>query len=103
MVMGGVAEGVFSQTAGAHISFVTVRGEHAIYQGGGLYRYDPASVAREGVVWDVIDLCLALPLFALDLVLSPRSAMRVRLMLGVMMLFFVYHYLLLSVSVAHSP
>jgi hypothetical protein len=53
------AAGVFYQTPGAHISFVTVRGEHATYQGSGLYRYDPASVAREGVVWDVIDLCLA--------------------------------------------
>lgn len=41
------AIGVFYHTSGAPIHFVTVRGEHATYQGSGLYYYDPASVVRE--------------------------------------------------------
>jgi len=79
---------------------VTVRGEHATYQGSGLYRYDPASVAREGVVWDVIDLCLALPLFAAAIVLSQHNALRGRLLLGGMLFYFVYKYLMYAVMVA---
>jgi hypothetical protein len=103
LVLVAAAAGVFSQTPGAHISFVTVRGEHAIYQGSGLYRYDPVSVAREGVVWDVIDLCLALPLFALAIVLGQRNALRGRLLLGGMLFYFVYKYLMYAVMVAFNP
>jgi hypothetical protein len=103
LVLVAAATGVFSQTPGTHISFVTVRGEHATYQGSGLYHYDPASVAREGVVWDVIDLCLALPLFALALVLSQRGSLRGRLLLGGMLFYFVYQYLMYAVMIAFNP
>ena len=37
LVLVAAGTGVFYQTAGAHINFVTVRGEHATYQGSGLY------------------------------------------------------------------
>ncbi len=103
LVLVAAAAGVFSQTPGAHVSFVTVRGEHAIYQGSGLYRYDPASVAREGVVWDVIDLILALPLFAIAIVLSQRNALRGRLGLCGMLFYFVYKYLMYATMVAFNP
>jgi hypothetical protein len=103
LVLVAAAAGVFYQTPGAHISFVTVRGEHATYQGSGLYRYDPVSVAREGVVWDVIDLCLALPLFVLAIVLSQRNALRGRLGLCGMLFYFVYKYLMYAVMVAFNP
>jgi hypothetical protein len=103
LVLVAAATGVFYQTPGAHIGFVTVRGEHATYQGSGLYRYDPASVAREGMVWDVIDLCLALPLFALAIVLSWRGLLRGRLLLGGMLFYFVYKYLMYATMVAFNP
>ncbi len=103
LVLVAAATGVFYQTPGAPISFVTVRGEHAIYQGSGLYRYDPASVAREGVVWDVIDLVLALPLFAIAIVLSRRDSLRGRLLLGGMLFYFVYKYLMYAAMVAFNP
>lgn len=54
LVLVAAAIGVFSQTAGAPLHLVTVRGEHATYQGSGLYRYDPALYASEAVIWDVI-------------------------------------------------
>jgi len=103
LVLVAAATGVFYRTPGAQISFVTIRGEHAIYQGSGLYRYDPASVAREGVIWDVIDLFLALPLFAAAIVLSQRNALRGRLGLSGMLFYFVYKYLMYAVMVAFNP
>ena len=103
LVLVAAAAGVFSQTPGAHVSFVTVRGEHAIYQGSGLYRYDPASVAREGIIWDVVDLILALPLFAVAIVLSLRGSLRGRLGLCGMLFYFVYKYLMYAVMVAFNP
>src|SRR5215470_2549840 len=94
LVLVAAGTGVFYHTSGAPIHFVTVRGEHATYQGSGLYYYDPASVVREGVIWDVVDLCLALPLFALAIVLSQRNALRGRLGLCGMLFYFVYKYLM---------
>jgi len=103
LVLVAAATGVFYQTAGAHINFVTVRGEHATYQGSGLYRYDPASVAREGIIWDVIDICLALPLFIVTIVLSWRGLLRGKLLLSGMLFYFFYKYLMYAVMVAFNP
>ncbi len=103
LVLVAAAAGVFSQTTGAHISFVTVRGEHATYQGSGLYRYDPASVASEGVIWDVVDLCLTLPLFVGAIVLNWRSSLRGRLLLSGLSFSFFYQYLQYAVMVAFNP
>jgi hypothetical protein len=103
LVLVAAGTGVFYQTAGAHINFVTVRGEHATYQGSGLYYYDPASVAREGIIWDVIDLILALPIFAVAMVLSWRGSLRGRLLLGGMLFYFFYKYMQYAVLVAFNP
>jgi hypothetical protein len=103
LVLVAAATGVFSQTSGAHINFITVRGEHATYQGSGLYYYDPASVASEGIVWDVIDLCLALPLFLVAIVLSWRGSLRGRLLLGGLLFYFFYEYMQYAVMIAFNP
>jgi hypothetical protein len=97
------ATGVFYQTTGAHINFITVRGEHATYQGSGLYFFDPASVAREGTVWDVIDLCLALPLFFVAMVLTWRGSLRGQLLLGGMLFYFFYKYMQYAVMLSLNP
>ncbi len=103
LVLVATATGVFSQTAGAPIHLMTVRGEHATYQGSGLYRYDPASLATEGVIWDVINLCLALPLFALAIVLCWRGSLRGRLLLCSLLFYFVYVYLQAATGDAFNP
>jgi len=103
LVLVAAATGIFSQTAGAHINFVTVRGEHATFQGYGLYYYDPASVAREGIIWDVIDLCLALPLFIVAIVLSWRDSLRGQLLLGGMLFYFFYKYMMYAVMLSFNP
>jgi hypothetical protein len=103
LVLVAAATGIFYQTAGAHITFITVRGENATYQASGLYYYDPASVALEGIVWDVIDLCLALPLFVFAIVLTWRGSLRGRLLLGGMLFYFFYKYMMYAVMVAFNP
>jgi hypothetical protein len=103
LVLIAAVTGIFYQTVGAHINFVTVRGEHATYQGYGLYYYDPASVAREGIIWDVIDLCLALPLFIVAIVLSWRGSLRGQLLLGGMLFYFFYKYMMYAVMLSFNP
>ena len=103
LVLVAAATGVFYHTPGAPIHFVTVRGEHATYQGSGLYYYDPASVVREGMVWDVIDLCLALPLFIVAVLLSWRGSLRGRLLLGGLLFYFFYKYMQYATMLAFNP
>src|SRR2546429_4567031 len=103
LVLIAAATGIFYQTTGAHINFVTVRGEYATYQGSGLYHYDPASVALEGIVWDVIDLCLALPLFIVAIVLTWRGSLRGQLLLGGMLFYFFYKYMQYAVMLSFNP
>ncbi len=45
LILLATAVGVFYQTPGAPIAYTTVRGEQAVAQGSGLYRYDPAVAA----------------------------------------------------------
>jgi hypothetical protein len=94
LVLVATATGIFYKTPGDHIDFMTVRGEHATFQGSGLYRYDPVSQVREGVVWDVINLFIGLPLLALAIYLSQRSSLRGRLFLAGMLFYFFYVYLM---------
>ena len=103
LVLVAAATGIFYQTAGAHINFVSARGEHATYQGSGLYYYDPASVAREGIIWDVIDLCLALPLFIVAIVLTWHGSLRGQLLLGRMLFYFFYKYMQYAVMLSFNP
>ncbi len=92
LVLVATATGVFYQTPGSPIPYTTVRGEQAVYQGTGLYRYDPAFYVQEGIVWDVINLFIGLPLFAAAIVLSHRQSLRGRLLLGGLLFYFCYVY-----------
>ncbi len=94
LILLATATGAFYQTPGAPIEYVTVRGEQAIAQGSGLYRYDPAWFAREGVIWDVINLFVGLPLFAVAIYLSQRNSLRGRLLLGGLLFYFFYVYIM---------
>ncbi len=92
LVLLATVTGVFYQTPGSPIAYTTVRGEPAIFQGSGLYRYDPAAYVREGIIWDAINLFFGLPLFALAIVLSKRNSLRGRLLLGGFLFYFCYVY-----------
>jgi hypothetical protein len=103
LVLIAAVVGVFYQTSGNHIAYLTVRGEHATYQGSGLYFYDPASVAGEGILWDVINLVLALPLFVVAIVLSWHNSLRGRLLQAGMLFYFFYQYMQYAVMLAFNP
>ena len=92
LVLVAATTGVFYQTHGAHIEYVTVRAEMATFQGNGLYQYDPASVAREGIIWDTINLFIGLPLLAIAIYLTGRHSLRGRLLLGGLLCYFFYVY-----------
>ncbi len=92
LVLVATATGAFYQTPGSAFEYTTVRGERAVFQGSGLYRYDPAWYAREGVIWDMINLLIGLPLLAAAMVLTKRNSLRGRLLLGGLLFYFCYVY-----------
>lgn len=96
LVLAATSTGVFYQSGGAPIHQITIRGERATFQGSGLYRYDPVAVAREGVVWDIVDLVVALPLFIVSIILARRKLLRGRIMLLGLLFYFFYRYLMFA-------
>ena len=60
LVLVAAGAGAFYTTPGEPYEFTSVRGERAIAQGSGLYRFDPVVLVREGVIWDTINLNKAL-------------------------------------------
>lgn len=102
LILVATGTGIFYQTPGPRIEYVTVRGEQAIFQGSGLYRYDPAWFAREGVVWDVINLFIGLPLFAVAIYLSQRNSLRGRSLLGGLLFYFFYVYIMAMTGYAFN-
>ena len=95
LVLVATATGIFYKTPGAPFQFITTRGQTALIQGSGLYHYDPVSVVREGVIWDVINLFVGLPLLAVAILLSQRDSLRGRLFLAGLLFYFFYVYLML--------
>ncbi len=102
LVLVATATGIFYRTPGYPIEYMTVRGEQATFQGTGLYRYDPAWFALEGVVWDVINLFIGLPLFAVAIYTSQRNSLRGKVLLGGLLFYFVYVYLMFMTGVAFN-
>ncbi len=76
-----------------HVVYTTVRGEAALLQGTGLYRELPVAVAREGIVWDVVNLFLAVPALLVAVVFAARGSLRGRLAVAGLSLYFAYVYL----------
>jgi hypothetical protein len=85
--------GIFSHTNDPDIQAQSIRHQAATYEGGGLYRYNPVYFAREGVVWDVVNLFIGLPLFVFASFLALRNSLRGRFLLGGMLAYFWYVYL----------
>ena len=99
-VLVATATGIFYQTPGSPIEYTTVRGEQVEFQGSGLYRYDPAWFALEGVVWDVINLVIGLPLLGIAIYLSQKNSVRGRLLLSGLLFYFFYVYIMATTGYA---
>lgn len=102
LILGATTVGIFYKTPEPRIEHRTVRGQEAVFQGSGLYRYDPVVVVREGVIWDVINLAIGLPLLAAATVLSLRGSLRGRLLLGGLLAYFFYVYLMYATMMAFN-
>jgi len=103
LILGATTVGLFYKTQEPPIEHTTVRGQKAVFQGSGLYRYDPVVVVREGVIWDAINLCIGLPLLAVAVILSLGDSLRGRLLLGGLLFYFFYVYLMYATMMAFNP
>jgi hypothetical protein len=103
LILGATTAGIFYRTPEPRIEHTTVRGQVAVFQGSGLYRYDPVVVVREGVIWDIINLCIGLPLLAAAVILALRGSLRGRLLLGGLLAYFFYVYLMYATMMAFNP
>ena len=95
--------GVFYQGEGASYEFTSIRGEAVKIQGHGLYRYDPASVAAQGIAQDVVTLVVGIPLLAVSLVLYRRGQLRGHLLLAGTLGYFLYTYASIAFGAAFNP
>jgi hypothetical protein len=93
LVLAATTTGIFYRTIGADVEGTSLRGQHVIYQGSGLYRYNPASFVREGIIWDYVNLFIGLPLLVLAGVFALRGSLRGKLYLGGLLAYFWYVYL----------
>ncbi len=102
LVLAATAAGLFYRTGGSRQEYVTVRGERAILQGSGLYQYDPAPLAEEAIIWDAINFFIGLPFLAVAIVLAGRRSLRGQLLLGGLLFYFFYVYLMYATMMAFN-
>lgn len=95
--------GLFWQSPGTAYEYPTLRGDTALMQGQGLYRYDTVSGAAQEQGNDIVTLVLGIPLLAVGLVLSRRGSMRGHLLLTGSLGFFLYTYASMSFLTAFNP
>jgi hypothetical protein len=67
-----------------------------------LYRYDPAFLALEAIIWDGINLFLGVPLLGAGVFLSWRHSLRGRLLLAGLLSHFFYVYLMYATMMAFN-
>ncbi len=85
--------GIFGQDGSAKVESISIRGQKVTYLTSGIYMYNPANFVREGIVWDVINLFLAVPLMVVATVLSARSRLSGKLLVAGLTAYFFYVYL----------
>jgi hypothetical protein len=93
LVLAATATGIFYRTDGSPFTGVSARGQAVSYQGSGLYKLDPSYFAREGRVWDCVNLFIGLPLFAIASIFAFRGSLRGKLFSGGLLAYFFYVYL----------
>jgi hypothetical protein len=81
---------------------LTIRGEQALFSGRGLYRFDPLAVAREGLVWDTINLCVGVPLFLAAAWVARKGSLGGRIARAGFHLYFAYAYLMYATMMAFN-
>ena len=85
--------GVFHPGDGSTQEAISPRGQQYSFLSTGIYRLNPVFFAREGRVWDAVNLFIAVPLFLVAWVGAGRNSLRGRLLLGGIEAYFLYVYL----------
>jgi hypothetical protein len=102
LILAATAAGIFYRSNEPNLTSRSLRGQEATFLGGGLYRYNPIYFAREGVIWDVVNLAIGLPLLILASIFALRNSLRGKLLLGGLLAYFWYVYLGASLMYAFN-
>ena len=86
----GIRSGMDEST----FTFVTLRGEALEFQSEGIYRYNPRWFVAEGIGWDIATLVVGIPALLVSLALFVRGSLRGGIVLGGMLAYFAYQYLM---------
>lgn len=84
--------GVLYQGEGAGYKVTSLRGEKVMIYGHGLYRYDPANMAVQGMAQDAVTLVVGIPLLLVSLHLYRQRRLRGQLLLSGTLAYFLYTY-----------
>ena len=95
--------GVFYQGGGASYEVTSLRGEKVMIYGHGVYRYDPLSMAAQGISQDAVTLVLGIPLLLVSLHLYRQGRLRGQLLLTGTLAYFLYTYTSLAFGAAFNP
>jgi len=94
--------GLFYQSPGKPMQYLTLRGEQVTINMQGLYWYDTVSSAAQMQGNDLITLVVGLPLLAFSTWLAFRGSLRGRLLLTGTLGFFLYSYMSMSMLTAFN-
>jgi hypothetical protein len=95
--------GIFTAFGHVHRSFLSLRGETVVMQGGGLYANESASVAAQGVGMDLVTLLVGIPLLLVSTYFARRGSWRGQLVRAGAYFYFTYSYLVILFGVAYNP
>jgi hypothetical protein len=102
LVLLATAAGLSAPPGDFHPTRMTARGELALFAGSGLYRFDPLGIAREALIWDAVNLGVAVPAFLVAIVWARRGSLRGRLARAGFFLYFAYAYLMYATMMAFN-
>ena len=97
------AAGVLLRGDGSTAQATSVRGETYSYATTGVYEYNAERVVAEGVGWDWVTLCFAVPALLAALPFVARGSLKARLFAMGILGYFVYQYLMYAVFWAFGP
>jgi hypothetical protein len=95
--------GVLWQKDFQPLQVVSVHGQTVTTHGRGLYRFESAAVASQGLAQDFVTLALGIPLLLAGLLLARRGSLRGRLLLSGTLGYFLYTYLSYAFGAAYNP
>ena len=104
VILAGCAAGVglFLDTGGSQVQFLTAHGTTVTLNGSGLYRFDTPIGALGFRGADIVTLFLAVPLLIVSAVLHARGSLRAGLFLSGVLAYLVYNYASLSFGAAYN-